>query len=131
MCVVFVGRDSGQWLCTFCVYKSNEDCFYLHEQSREEAMSRQLSQHLMVRPPPRSLLSRSSCGLTASSHPQECQYLLLRLSAAEELPEAPGSSASVSVLLVSIGALAPPSGPFEYFLASLARSQTSPPSSRS
>uniref|UniRef100_A0A674P3X9 SP110 nuclear antigen, tandem duplicate 4 n=1 Tax=Takifugu rubripes TaxID=31033 RepID=A0A674P3X9_TAKRU len=57
----------GQWLCTFCVYKSNEECFYQEEQSREEAMSLQLSQHLLVRPPPRSLLSQSSCGFTVSS----------------------------------------------------------------
>eukprot|EP00066_Takifugu_rubripes_P012746 XP_011602012.1 PREDICTED: nuclear body protein SP140-like protein isoform X1 [Takifugu rubripes] len=63
--------DRGQWLCTFCVYKSNEECFYQEEQSREEAMSLQLSQHLL-----------------------ECHYLLLRLSSAEELPEAPRSSAS-------------------------------------
>lgn len=47
--VVFVSRDSGQWLCTFCVFKTNQEYFYRHEQSREEAMSCDMAQHRLVR----------------------------------------------------------------------------------
>lgn len=94
-------------------------------------MSLQLSQHQLVRRP-RSLLSQSSRALTVSpvTHRNVSISSCVRAppKSSRRLPApAPPSVAFAA----SIGALAPPSGPFEYFLACLARSQTSPPSSRS
>ncbi|TKS91696.1 Nuclear body protein SP140-like protein [Collichthys lucidus] len=53
--------DGIQWMCTFCVFKSNEECYYKDELKREAAMSKGISQHML-----------------------ECQYLLLCLCTADE-----------------------------------------------
>ncbi|XP_068613628.1 nuclear body protein SP140-like [Brachionichthys hirsutus] len=53
--------DDRLWMCTFCVYKSNQACFYRDELTREAAMARQISQHMLV-----------------------CQYLLLLLYSADQ-----------------------------------------------
>lgn len=55
MYIVFVSRDGRQWLCTFCVFKINQEYFNRHEKSREEAMSCNISQHMLVRPLRRAL----------------------------------------------------------------------------
>lgn len=53
--------DDTPWMCTFCVFKTNQDCYYWDELEWEAAMSRQISQHML-----------------------ECQYLLLCLWSADE-----------------------------------------------
>ncbi|XP_037647792.1 nuclear body protein SP140-like isoform X3 [Sebastes umbrosus] len=53
--------DDSLWMCTFCVFRTNRDCFYCDELEREAAMSRQISQRML-----------------------QCQYLLLYLSSADE-----------------------------------------------
>ncbi|XP_036943830.1 nuclear body protein SP140-like protein [Acanthopagrus latus] len=53
--------DSNLWMCTFCVFRSNQGCYYRDELKREAAMSRKISQHML-----------------------ECQYLLLHLCSADE-----------------------------------------------
>ncbi|XP_027141747.1 nuclear body protein SP140-like protein isoform X2 [Larimichthys crocea] len=53
--------DGTLWMCTFCVFKSNEECFYKDELKREAAMSNEISQHML-----------------------KCQYLLLCLFTADE-----------------------------------------------
>ncbi|XP_045930106.1 nuclear body protein SP140 isoform X3 [Micropterus dolomieu] len=58
--------DDTPWMCTFCVFKTNQDCYYWDELEWEAAMSRQISQHMLV-----------------SIH-SECQYLLLCLWSADE-----------------------------------------------
>ena len=50
MFVVFVSREKDEWLCTFCVFKMSQEYLDRHEQSREEVMSCNMSQHLLVRP---------------------------------------------------------------------------------
>ncbi|KAI9526403.1 hypothetical protein NQZ68_039823 [Dissostichus eleginoides] len=52
--------DGSQWMCTFCVYKANED-LYPNESEREAALSRTISQRLL-----------------------HCQYLLLCLRSADK-----------------------------------------------
>ncbi|KAM3599074.1 uncharacterized protein V6R79_026387 [Siganus canaliculatus] len=52
--------DDSTWLCTFCVFRSNQQYFYRDEQTMEAAMSRQISQHML-----------------------ECQYLFLHLCCAD------------------------------------------------
>ncbi|XP_073351380.1 uncharacterized protein [Pagrus major] len=54
-------RDSGRWMCTFCVFGINQGCYYRDELKREAAMSRQISRHML-----------------------HCQYLLLHLCSADE-----------------------------------------------
>ncbi|XP_041813393.1 nuclear body protein SP140-like protein [Chelmon rostratus] len=53
--------NSIQWMCTFCVFRSNQGCYYQDELKRDAAMSAQISQHMLG-----------------------CQYLLLRLCSADE-----------------------------------------------
>lgn len=55
MYIVFVSRYKGQWLCTFCVFKVNQEWFHKNKRSREEAMSLNVSQHMLVRPLRRTL----------------------------------------------------------------------------
>ncbi|KAF3846694.1 hypothetical protein F7725_003772 [Dissostichus mawsoni] len=52
--------DGSQWMCTFCVYKANEN-LYPNESEREAALSRTISQRLL-----------------------HCQYLLLCLRSADK-----------------------------------------------
>lgn len=98
-------------------------------------MSRNISQHMLVRMMRRSLFflyfckSFGSSGPSVSSlfHQQECQYLLLCLCTADEYVVAVNSSSSVSLFVLFcfflIGALAPSSGLFEYFIISLLQSE--------
>lgn len=51
MYIVFVSRDKSRWLCTYCVFKTNQTCID-RQQSREAAMSRNTSHHMLVRPLP-------------------------------------------------------------------------------
>ncbi|KAM9346464.1 uncharacterized protein ABDE67_013070 [Symphorus nematophorus] len=53
--------DGSLWMCTFCVFRSNAECFYMDEVRREAAMSRQISQNIL-----------------------QCQYLFLSLCTADE-----------------------------------------------
>nr|XP_046271228.1 nuclear body protein SP140-like protein isoform X2 [Scatophagus argus] len=53
--------DSRLWMCTFCVFKSNQEYYYRDELKMEAALSRQISQHML-----------------------ECEYLLLYLCSADE-----------------------------------------------
>lgn len=67
-----VCKYKGQWLCTFCVFKVNQEFFRKNKRSREEAMSLKVSQHML-----------------------ECQYLLLRVCAcSDEHMVSPNSSSS-------------------------------------
>lgn len=43
-----VNRNSIQWMCTFCVFRSNQGCYYQDELKRDAAMSAQISQHMLV-----------------------------------------------------------------------------------
>ncbi|XP_035510583.1 nuclear body protein SP140-like protein [Morone saxatilis] len=48
--------DDSLWMCTFCVFKSNQGCYYFNELTMEAATSLQISQRML-----------------------QCQYLLLHL----------------------------------------------------
>ncbi|GLD60517.1 nuclear body protein SP140-like protein isoform X1 [Lates japonicus] len=54
-------KDDRQWMCTFCVYQTTQECRCNDEVEMETAVSRQISQHML-----------------------ECQYLLLCLCRADE-----------------------------------------------
>ncbi|KAM8844904.1 uncharacterized protein AB9W97_000294 isoform 2-T2 [Spinachia spinachia] len=54
-------RDNGVWFCTFCVFRTNKNCFGSKGLEREAALSYQISQRML-----------------------QCQYLLLRLWSADE-----------------------------------------------
>lgn len=108
MSIFLVSRDKSQWLCTFCVFKINQEWFYKNEQSREEAMSCNVSDHMLVRQLQHPLFFIflffaffGSSGYSAPSlfHQQECQYLLLHLCNADEHVVAANSSPSVSLFV--------------------------------
>ncbi|XP_070779559.1 nuclear body protein SP140-like protein isoform X2 [Enoplosus armatus] len=54
-------RDDRPWMCTFCVFRTNQEYYYWDELEREAAMSCQISQCML-----------------------ECQYLLLCVRSADE-----------------------------------------------
>ncbi|XP_037544409.1 nuclear body protein SP140-like protein [Nematolebias whitei] len=56
-----VKSDVRPWMCTFCVFNTNQVCRYADEQRTEAVLSRQMSQHML-----------------------ECQYLLLYLCSTDE-----------------------------------------------
>lgn len=43
-----VNRDSSPWMCTFCVFKNNQRCYYRDELKKEAALSHRISQHMLV-----------------------------------------------------------------------------------
>ncbi|XP_070836772.1 nuclear body protein SP140-like protein [Chaetodon trifascialis] len=66
LCVVIlrvkrVAQDSRPWMCTFCVFGSNQGCYYQDDLKREAVMSSQISQDML-----------------------RCQYLLLYLWGADK-----------------------------------------------
>ncbi|XP_034046826.1 nuclear body protein SP140-like protein isoform X2 [Thalassophryne amazonica] len=40
--------DKSPWICTFCVFKINQDCFCSDRVTREQVLSYQISQHMLI-----------------------------------------------------------------------------------
>lgn len=58
---VCVNRSNSQWMCTFCVFRISQEYYFRNELTKEAAMARDMSQHML-----------------------ECHYLFMRLCCANK-----------------------------------------------